>query len=160
MRRSTQISMAAVAPDPRPGSASKLTLLELERRVQARVPEARLIDDHLVRRAVRMKRKITGLRAFVPHTHCVAIPTELLAKVATADELGGPLPEAPWTLVLPRPEAREVEAGPPERPLRATWRLLFHASLDRALLIDVDAGRLDLTRALGLVDRLGKVAFD
>lgn len=126
----------------------------------AAVPEAFLVEEHIVRRAVREERGIAGLRTFVPHTHCVAVPVEVLAHVTTADEIGRPLPEHGWALLLPRPDAADVSAAAPAEVLRDTWRALFHAAIDAHLMQEARAGRLGRDRILGIVHELGQLPMD
>lgn len=145
---------------PSSGSAPSLTLAELERRVYAAVPEAFLVEEHIVRRAVREDRGIAGLRTFVPHTQCAAVPVEVLAQVAPDGELGRPPPASDWALLLPRPDADDVAEADADQVLRATWRALFHAAIDRALMSEARAGRLDRQRYLTIVDRIGPLPMD
>jgi len=135
-------------------------LAELERRVRAAVPEAYLVEEHIVRRAVREERGIAGLRTFVPHTHCAAVPAEVLAQVSSAEELGRPLPTEGWALILPRADEDDVASADPGDVLRETWRALFHAAIDRHLMVDARAGRLGRERLLAIIDQLGQLPMD
>ncbi len=138
--------------------ALKLTLAELERRVLAVAPDAFLVEEHIVRRAVREERGIAGSRTFVPHTHCAAVPAEVVAQVSTLEELGRPLPTASYVLLLPRPD--DVAESDPDETLRETWRALYHACLDRSMMIEVRAGRLGRERLLAIVDQIGQLPMD
>lgn len=128
--------------------------------MRAAVPEAMFVEEHIVRRAVREDRGIAGLRTFVPHTHCLAVPTELLGQVATPEELGRALPEASWTILLPRPDRDDVEQAPTREVLRATWRALYHGLIDLTLMREARAGRLGRERVLEIVARLGQLPMD
>lgn len=141
-------------------NVTKLSLAELERRVLAVAPDAYLVEEHIVRRAVREDRGIAGLRTYVPHTHCAAVPAELLAQVSTPDELGRPVPTEGWVLLLPRPDADDVAEADPAETLRETWRALYHASIDRHLLLAHRAGHLGRERTLALVDEIGQLPMD
>ncbi len=139
---------------------ARLTLAELERRVLAVAPDAYLVEEHIVRRAVREDRGIAGLRTHVPHTHCAAVSAELLAQVSTPDELGRPLPTGGWVLLLPRPDADDVAEADPAETLRETWRALYHAAIDRHLMLAHRAGQLGRERTLALVDEIGQLPMD
>ncbi|MFO0749550.1 MAG: hypothetical protein U1F43_28350 [Myxococcota bacterium] len=147
-----------------------LTAAELERRVRAVAPNLLVLEEHLVRRAVREDRAITGVRTFVPHTHVYALPAATLARIASPEELGGPLPaaaepgqpEAPeaWVLLLPRGDFEDLDASDPARVLVATWRRVFHGRMDEALGRLVARGTLDRARALEVVTRVGQLPMD
>jgi len=128
--------------------------------VRAAVPEAYLVEEHIVRRAVREERGISGLRTFVPHTHCAAVPAEVLAQVSSAEELGRPLPVEGWALLLPRPDEGDVAEANAADVLRGTWRALFHAAIDRHLMVAARAGHLGRERLLMIVDQLGQLPMD
>lgn len=141
---------------------TQLTATDLERRIRAAVPNALVLDEHLVRRAVREHRGIRGVRTFVPHTHVLALPARTLGRVAEESELGGPLPSDPeaWVVIVPRLDDDELEDADPERVLLATWRRLFHGRMDEALGRLATTGALDRARALELVDYIGQLPMD
>lgn len=141
-----------------PGGA--LSSAELEQRVAAAVPNAYLVEEHIVRRAVREERGIAGLRTFVPHTRCAAVTAEVFARVTTPEEVGRPLPEAGWALLIPRPDPADVSQADPQDVLREVWRGLFHAAIDARLWEQRRAGRLNRERVLEIVDTLGQLPMD
>ncbi|MCC6625301.1 MAG: hypothetical protein IT385_28900 [Deltaproteobacteria bacterium] len=137
----------------------RLTSADLEARIRARCPHALLVEERLVRRAVREDRGITGVRTFVPHTHVYALTQKVLAASIKAEELGLAPPVGDWVLLVPRPDD-EFEGDEVEAILLDTWRHLFHARIDEELGRQIADGRLDRVRVLELIDRIGQLPMD
>jgi len=140
----------------------RLTVGDLETRVQSVVPHAHLVSEHIVRKAAREEHKITGVRTFVPHTHALAVPTDALTRALPSDERAelGELHERDgWTILLPKGED-VVEGRDALDVLVDTWRRLFHARIDEELGRQVASGALGRARVLETIDRIGQLPMD
>ncbi len=131
----------------------RLTSAELESRIKTRCPHALVVEDSLMRRAVREDRGIAQVRTFVPHTHVYALPrATLIASIRAEDEVDAQLREGPgdWVILVPRGD-RSFEGQDIDAVLVDTWRCLFHARIDEELGRQVADGRLDRARVLDLI---------
>lgn len=118
-----------------------------------------MVSEHIVRRAVREDRSITGVRTFVPHTHALAIRAEALANAVDLAELGAVQPCDGWLILLPTIDD-EVEGKDALDALVETWRRLFHARIDETLGAQIARGELTRARMLEVVDRVGQIPMD
>lgn len=132
-------------------SGHDLDLNTLRLRLLAVAPHALLVGEQLIRRVVRRARGVSGVRAFVPHTHTLAVRVEVLAEALDPDELGPVSPRDGWVLLVATPD-RDL--------LRETWRRLFHARIDEELGRAVERGELGPTRVRAVIDRVGQVPMD
>lgn len=128
-----------------------LDLNTLSSRLRAVAPHALLVGEQLIRRVVRRARGVSGVRAFVPHTHALAVRVEHLLEALDPGELAAVQPRDGWVILVATPEG-EV--------LRETWRRLFHARLDEELGRAVERGELGPARVRALIDRVGQVPMD
>ncbi len=159
-----------------PPTPSPLNLTQLTDAVRSRCPDVRLVAEHIVRRAVRESRGVSGLRAFVPHTRCLSLPTTTLARIASSEELTAatPLPDGGMVILIPQPDTSWLQASPAPLVLREMWRLIFHARLDDAVGrlflgetdegVDGDVGDPSPTKAtarvLETIDRIGQLPME
>lgn len=134
-------------------SRSDLDLDTLSSRLHAVAPHALLVGEQLIRRVVRRARGVSGVRAFVPHTHTLAVRVEVLAEALDPDEseLALARPRDGWVLLV---------ATPDSDLLRETWRRLFHARIDEELGRAVERGELGPVKVRAVIDRLGQVPMD
>lgn len=123
----------------------------LEQRLKSVAPHALLVSEHIVRRAVRVDRAITGVRTFVPHTFALALEVGDLAKALSHDELGELHARDGWVILVTRPDGDDTTA---------VWRRLFHARVDEELGRLLQRGQLGAVRVRELIDKIGQVPMD
>jgi hypothetical protein len=134
-----------------------LTAADLDRRLRAVDPGAVLISPRLLRRIIKHDRGLTGVGLQVPHRKCYVIDRDRLRTLADDEELGlehdRELPAA--VILLPRPDEESLKVRSHEAILAKYWRLLFHASVHRALA----ARNLTQSDIRDRVRRIGRAAF-
>jgi hypothetical protein len=140
----------------------RLNLVELSRLLETVDPAALLVAPRLLRRIIKYDRKLTYLGLQVPHRKSYVIGRDALLALAGRDELGvGPERALPATLLLlSRPEPEEVEAAPRGQTLVRYWRLLFHASVHRAVGSRLAAGRASEAAVRRRIHRIGQTEFN
>src|SRR5438132_991455 len=117
------------------GGEPPLDLAELRGLLCAADPGALLVPPRFLRRVIKHDRRLTILGLQVPHRKSYWISRDALWAVTSRSDLGldaeRDLP--PVLLLIAGPEPDELAAMPRGPALIKYWRLLFHASVHRAL---------------------------
>lgn len=119
---------------------------------------ALLIPPRLLRRVIKHDCKLTSIGLQVPHHKSYVIDRESLLKLADRDELGLEADRElePTLLLIARPDPEVLMAQPRNLSLVRYWRILFHASVHRAIR---NCGLTeDLVRER--IHRIGRAEFD
>ncbi|HEV3386781.1 MAG TPA: hypothetical protein VG097_18335, partial [Gemmata sp.] len=123
-------------------------------------PAAVLVPPTALARVVQNVMGITWAVWRIPHSHCLSIDRAILLDYVEQEELYLPpdhqLPET--VLVMERPTNDQLAASKNSELLARYWRLLFHASVHRAI-----ESRLSGIAAAELrkrIERIGTVAFE
>ncbi|GIW81148.1 MAG: hypothetical protein KatS3mg105_2955 [Gemmatales bacterium] len=141
--------------------ASALTLADLESRVARVEPNAILIPPRILRRLIKYDRDVPGLGIQVPHPSCYCCLRQRLLAVLDPDEIGRTDGElANTVLLLARPSESELATLAADRLLRRYWRLLFHASIHRALEEQRRIGKLSDSDVQDRLGALGNEAVE
>jgi hypothetical protein len=115
-----------------------------------------VVDARIVRRVIRRHRRLRGIGAATPHTHCYAIAREALLAIVTDADLGCSGSLLPPTVVLvARPESDEG----PER-LISLWRQAFHGKIHAELEQRRSQGLLSAAAVRERIHRVGQAEFD
>ncbi len=139
-----------------------LTPQTLDRLLTDADPAVVLISPRILRRVIKRSRKVRGALGQVPHRKTLVVSRErLLDSVARWElevEPGRQLPDT--VILLERPSLDRLREMEPEEALVRWWRLLFHASVHRALESPPTAVRLDQAAVRRRIDSIGQTAFD
>jgi hypothetical protein len=123
-------------------------------------PAAVLVSQTVLARVVQHVSGVTWATWFIPHTHCLSLNRATLFDHVEQEELYLPphttLP--PTVLLLEAPTPDQLAGTKPDQLLQKYWRLLFHASLHRAL--EERLARVPDTAVRERIDRLGSVEFE
>ncbi len=121
------------------------TLQELQRLVTAVEKGAILVPRRIMRRVIKDRYELPRLGLRLPHELCQITDRESLLKIVDAAELEprgtADLPDR--VILLPQPEAEEIDAVPVAGWLTRYWRLLFHCRLHLDLEERVTKGEID-----------------
>ena len=94
-----------------------------------------LVPPRILRRVIRQCCGLTGWGVNVPHRKSFVVERQTLLEIVDQEELrlqpGDSLPET--VILLPQPDAEELDETPPGILLVRWWRLLFHARVHVAL---------------------------
>ncbi len=123
-------------------------------------PAAVLVPQTALARVVQNVMGITWAVWSIPHSHCLSIDRATLLDYVEQEELYLPpdhqLPET--VLVLERPTNDQLAASKNSELLARYWRLLFHASVHRAM--DKKLSVLPAPELRGRIEQIGTVAFE
>jgi hypothetical protein len=143
-------------------AATALTAADLQCLVRQADPAALLVAPRILRRVIKQDRSLPGLGLQVPHRKSYVIARDALLRIAGPDELGlapdGPLPDT--VLLLPHPDAEQLERLGRVRTLVKYWRLLFHARVHLALARRRADGKLTAEGVRERIGRIGPTEFD
>jgi hypothetical protein len=143
-------------------SINTLRLEELTDLLRAADPAAVLVRPRLLRRVIKRHRNVPGIGLQVPHRKSYVVDQEELLRIVSLHDLGvtpdHPLPQTVVLLASPSPETLAV--APADTILLKYWRLLFHASIHRALEERVRHGRLSAFGVRERIERIGHVEFE
>ena len=118
-----------------PGARALIDMDDLRKLVSGADPAALLVPPWLMRRIIKADRGISGLVLEVPHRKTYCLSTNALLAITSREELGVSethvLPDR--LLLLSCSPAALADHGRPQALLHF-WRLLFHASIDQALI--------------------------
>jgi hypothetical protein len=141
VRRARAIANTAAASGP--------TLRELQRTLADVDERAILVPRRILRRVIKDQYRLPRFRLHLPHEMSHITGRQSLLNIVQEAELG------PWAgaalpdrlILLPQPEADDIEAVSPASLLTRYWRLLFHSRVhleldERAARGEVDAGVL------------------
>jgi hypothetical protein len=123
-------------------------------------PAAVLVPPTALARVVQNVMGITWAVWSIPHSHCLSIDRATLLDYVEQEDLYLPpdhqLPET--VLVLERPSNDQLAASKNSELLSQYWRLLFHASVHRA--IEHRLAGLVAAEFRERIERIGTVAFE
>lgn len=88
-----------------------------------------VLEERALRRIIKLHHKLPGIGLQVPHTTCLALTREALARVAEPDDVETKL--LPDRVVLVAADRAAVVKGDPAT-LSALWRAVFHARVHEA----------------------------
>ena len=123
-------------------------------------PAAVLVPQTALSRVVQNVMGITWAVWSIPHSHCLSIDRATLHDHVEQEELYLPpdhqLPET--VLILERPTGDQLAASKNSESLARYWRLLFHASVHRA--IEHRLSGIVAAEFRERIERIGTVAFE
>ena len=134
---------------------------ELRRALSKADASAYLVESRVIRRVIREQFGFAKLSASIPHTESQVVAAVDVRHLTHPDELGlttfSNLPDR--CLLISQPEEGELEHWPLQELLQQVWRRLFHAEVDRELMLKC---QLKFTRAdvQERIAEIGQVEFD
>jgi hypothetical protein len=108
-----------------------------------------VLEERALRRIIKLHHKLPGIGLQVPHTSCLALTRDALAKVADADDVDTKL--LPDRVVLVAADRAAIVKGE-AATLSALWRAVFHARIHEAF----DALALSTAAIRTRVRRIGQ----
>ncbi len=156
-------------PDGRPKLKGKVVsrvegisrIEELRRALSRADASAYLVEGRVIRRVIREQFGFAKLSASIPHTESQVVDSIDVRHLTHPDELGlttfANLPEK--CLLISLPEESELEQWPMQELLQQVWRRLFHAQIDRELILQCQMAlkRSDIQERIA---EIGQVEFD
>ena len=156
-------------PDGRPKLKGKVVsrvegisrIEELRRALSRADASAYLVEGRVIRRVIREQFGFAKLSASIPHTESQVVDSIDVRHLTHPDELGlttfANLPEK--CLLISLPEEGELEQWPMQELLQQVWRRLFHAQIDRELILKCQKNlkRSDIQERIA---EIGQVEFD
>ena len=134
---------------------------ELRRALSRADASAFLVEGRVIRRVIREQFGFAKLSASIPHTESQVVDAPDVRHLTHPDELGlttfANLPQK--CLLISQPEEGELEHWPLQELLQQVWRRLFHAQIDRALILkcQMTLKRSDIQERIA---EIGQVEFD
>jgi len=134
---------------------------ELRRALSRADASAYLVESRVIRRVIREQCGFAKLSASIPHTESQVVAAVDVRHLTHPDELGlttfSNLPDR--CLLISQPEEGELEHWPLQELLQQVWRRLFHAEIDRELMLkcQMKFRRADVQERIA---EIGQVAFD
>jgi len=134
---------------------------ELRRALSRADASAFLVEGRVIRRVIREQFGFAKLSASIPHTESQVVDAPDVRHLTHPDELGlttfANLPEK--CLLISQPEEGELEHWPLQELLQQVWRRLFHAHIDRELILKCQRTlkRSDIQQRIA---EIGQVEFD
>jgi hypothetical protein len=143
-------------------SEARIDPSELEQLLRAIDPGVLLVKPRILRRVIKRDRKLPGLGLQVPHRKSYVIGGQRFLRMVDPAELkSGVQADLPQTLLLlARPTPQRLAAAPRSVVLLKCWRLLFHASIHRALEERFPPGPSADVAIRGRVQRIGRARFE
>ncbi|MDQ3337400.1 MAG: hypothetical protein M4D80_19735, partial [Myxococcota bacterium] len=116
-----------------------------------------VVEERALRRIVKTYYKLPGIGLQVPHTSCLALSRESLARVVDpADIDTNMLPERVVLVAADRAGIARGDAA----ALSALWRNVFHARIHEAFDARIDSGALTGAAIRTRVRQIGQTEFD
>ncbi|MCA9013643.1 MAG: hypothetical protein KDB01_28020, partial [Planctomycetaceae bacterium] len=134
---------------------------ELRRALSHADASAYLVEGRVIRRVIREQFGFAKLSGAIPHTESQVVAAIDVRHLAHPDELGlttfSDLPEK--CLLISQPDEGELEQWPLQELLQQVWRRLFHAQIDRELILkcQLKLKRSDIQERIA---GIGQVEFD
>ncbi len=134
---------------------------ELRRALSRADASAYLVESRVIRRVIREQFGFAQLSASIPHAESQVVAAVDVRHLAHPDELGlttfANLPDR--CLLISQPEEGELEHWPLQELLQQVWRRLFHAEIDRELMLkcQMKFRRADVQERIA---EIGQVEFD
>jgi hypothetical protein len=137
-----------------------MSAADLQRTLEAVEPAAVLVSPSVLDRIIRQTLKLPGWMWTVPHQRTFIVERQFLFRYVEQEDLLLRSDQLlPATVILLETPASFEEEGRPEQ-LRAYWRLLFHASVDRELANQALMGKWTAADVQERVNRLGPTVFE
>lgn len=115
--------------------ASRLTLAELQRALLAVEPGVLLVAPRILRRVIKDEHRVPRLRWHLPHGTSYLVSRqrllEIVDRVDLPEETAARLPDQ--VILLPQPDAEDLDSTPAAELLARYWRWLFHERVHLAL---------------------------
>ncbi len=134
---------------------------ELRRALSRADASAYLVESRVIRRVIREQFGFATLSASIPHAESQVVAAVDVRHLTHPDELGlttfSNLPDS--CLLISQPEEGELEHWPLQELLQQVWRRLFHAEVDRELMLkcQMKFRRADVQQRIA---EIGQVEFD
>ncbi len=134
---------------------------ELRRALSRADASAYLVEGRVIRRVIREQFGFAKLAASIPHAESQVVSAIDVRHLTHPDELGlttfTDLPDR--CLLISQPEDGELEHWPLQELLQQVWRRLFHAQIDRELILEcqLKVKRSDVQERIA---EIGQVEFD
>ena len=134
---------------------------ELRRALSRADASAYLVESRVIRRVIREQFGFAKLSASIPHAESQVVAAVDVRHLTHPDELGlttfSNLPDS--CLLISQPEEGELEHWPMQELLQQVWRRLFHAEVDRELMLKckMKFRRADVQERIA---EIGQVEFD
>ena len=134
---------------------------ELRRALSRADASAYLVESRVIRRVIREQFGFATLSASIPHAESQVVAAVDVRHLTHPDELGlttfSNLPDS--CLLISQPEEGELEHWPLQELLQQVWRRLFHAEVDRDLMLkcQMKFRRADVQERIA---EIGQVEFD
>lgn len=143
-------------------SAIEAMVAEARRALTEVEPRAFLVLSRVLRRVVKAECELPALTVQIPHRKSWIIDRNPLIRNVELDELGlEPHDQPPArSILIARPDDRNLESISLEQFKRQIWRLLFHARIDFEYSELQRSGRLNEAAFRERIDALGQVEFD
>lgn len=134
---------------------------ELRRALTRADASAYLVEGRVIRRVIREQFGFARMSASIPHTESQVVAASDVRHLTHPDELGlttfSNLPDK--CLLISQPEEGELEHWPLQELLQQVWRRLFHAHIDRELILKCQTS-LDRSDIQERIAGIGQVEFD
>lgn len=111
-----------------------------------------VVEERALRRIVKLHYKLPGIGLQVPHTSCVALSREALARVVESDIETTTLPSRVIVVAADRAAIARGDAA----ALSALWRACFHARVHEAFDALIESGTLTASAIRTRVRRIGQ----
>ena len=116
-----------------------------------------VVEERALRRIVKLHHKLPGIGLQVPHTSCLALSRDALARVVEPSDIDTKL--LPERVVIVAADRAAVLRGDPAA-LSALWRAIFHARVHEAFDELIERGTLTTSAIRTRVRRIGQTEFD
>lgn len=134
---------------------------ELRRALSRADASAYLVESRVIRRVIREQFGFAKLSASIPHTESQVVAAVDVRHLTHPDELGlsafTDLPDR--CLLISQPEEGELDHWPLQELLQQVWRRLFHAQIDRELVLKCQM-KLRRSDVQERIAEIGQVEFD